>query len=125
MRRFATLMTLLFALSGHLSATRPGGFVVLGPGGGGAMFHPTISPHDPEEALVACDMTGSFITHDGGATWRMFNLRGAVHFFSFDPRLRNVIYAQTNNLWRSQDDGVTARRQSFQVRKSRARSRPS
>ena len=50
------------------------GFV--GPGGGGAMFSPTVSPHDPDFAFVSCDMTGSYITRDGGKSWRMFNLRG-------------------------------------------------
>jgi hypothetical protein len=34
----------------------------VGPGGGGAMFSPTVSPHDPGVALVSCDMTGSYIT---------------------------------------------------------------
>lgn len=89
--------------------TRPGGFTVLGPGGGGAMFHPTISPHDPNTVLVACDMTGSYITHDGGATWRMFNLRGVVRFFAFDPSDRKTIYAATQVLWRSTDGGETWR----------------
>ena len=57
-------------------AERPGNFKIIGPGGGGAMFHPTISPHDSRTALIACDMTGSYITHDGGRSWRTFNLRG-------------------------------------------------
>src|SRR5664279_1681874 len=48
-------------------------FTVVGPGGGGAMFNATISPHDPNEVLIACDMTGSYISHDGGSSWRMFN----------------------------------------------------
>src|SRR5438445_1901204 len=87
------------------SGSRPGDFKVIGPGGGGAMFHPTISPHDPNTVLVSCDMTGSYITHDAGKSWRMFNLRGVVQFFVFDPLNRNVIYAQANGLWRSQDEG--------------------
>ena len=29
---------------------------IIGPGGGGTMTHPTISPHDPNVVLVACDM---------------------------------------------------------------------
>ena len=87
--------------------SRPGDFKIIGPGGGGAMFHPTISPHDPDTVLVSCDMTGSYITHDGGKSWRMFNLRGVVHFFVFDPLNRKVIYAGSNGLWRSQDQGET------------------
>jgi photosystem II stability/assembly factor-like uncharacterized protein len=87
--------------------SRPGEFRIIGPGGGGAMFHPTVSPHDQSTVLVSCDMTGSYITHDGGKSWRMFNLRGVVQFFVFDPVDRKVIYAQSNGLWRSQDEGET------------------
>jgi photosystem II stability/assembly factor-like uncharacterized protein len=87
--------------------SRPGDFKIIGPGGGGAMFHPTISPHDSNTVLVSCDMTGSYITHDGGKSWRMFNLRGVVQFFVFDPLDRKVIYAGSNGLWRSQNQGET------------------
>ena len=86
-------------------ADRPGGFRVIGPGGGGAMFNPTISPHDPNTVLVSCDMTGSYITHDGGRTWRMFNLRGVVNFFVFDPLDPKTMYAHATGLWRSTDGG--------------------
>ena len=88
-------------------AERPGGFRVVGPGGGGAMFNPTISPHDPNTVLISCDMTGSYITHDGGQTWRMFNLRGVVDFFVFDPRDPKIMYAHATALWRSTDAGET------------------
>src|SRR6266480_5572974 len=84
---------------------RPGGFTVIGPGGGGAMFHPTVSPHDPNTVLIACDMTGAYITHDGGRSWRMFNLRGVVSFFVFDPMDPKTMYAQATGLWRSSDGG--------------------
>src|ERR1700730_809865 len=87
--------------------TRPGDFKIIGPGGGGAMFHPAISPHAPSTVLVSCDMTGPYISHDAGKSWRMFNLRGVVRFFVFDPLDRKVIYAQANSLWRSQDSGET------------------
>ena len=86
-------------------ADRPGGFRVIGPGGGGAMFNPTISPHDPNTVLISCDMTGSYITHDGGRTWRMFNLRGVVNFFVFDPLDAKTMYAHATGLWRSTDGG--------------------
>ena len=69
------------------------------------MFNPTISPHDPNTVLISCDMTGSYITHDGGHTWRMFNLRGVVNFFVFDPLDAKTIYAHATGLWRSTDGG--------------------
>jgi hypothetical protein len=86
--------------------SRPGDFKIIGPGGGGAMFHPTVSPHDPNTVLVSCDMTGSYITHDGGKSWRMFNLRGVVQFFVFDPLNRKVIYAGSNGLWIASREGL-------------------
>jgi photosystem II stability/assembly factor-like uncharacterized protein len=80
---------------------------IVGHGGGGAMFHVTINPHDPNEVLLSCDMTGAYISHDGGHRWRMFNLRGTIRFFAFDPVAPHTIYAATNALWRSTDDGTT------------------
>ncbi|NTV36338.1 MAG: hypothetical protein HGA53_05240, partial [Anaerolineaceae bacterium] len=40
------------------------GWRIFGPGGGGAQYIPTIKPDDPDTALVACDMTGVYITHN-------------------------------------------------------------
>jgi photosystem II stability/assembly factor-like uncharacterized protein len=106
-KQYVIAMT-LFAIFLHVPAKAHAvDFTVIGPGGGGAMFHATISPHDPNEAMVACDMTGSYITHDGGRSWRMFNLRGAVHFFAFDPVQPRTLYAGTQALWRSTDDGTS------------------
>ncbi|MBM3747199.1 MAG: hypothetical protein FJW34_15535, partial [Acidobacteria bacterium] len=80
---------------------------IIGPGGGGAQYYPTISPHDPARVLVACDMTGSYVTHDGGDSWRMFNLRGTTRFFAFDPVNPEVMYARGIGVWRSADAGRT------------------
>jgi photosystem II stability/assembly factor-like uncharacterized protein len=101
--RFGVILTLAFSCRGE----RRGNFVVIGPGGGGAMFNPTISPHDLNTVLISCDMTGSYITHDGGRSWRMFNLRGRVKFFAFDPKNSETLYAETIGLWRSQNGGRT------------------
>jgi len=86
---------------------RPGDFRIIGPGGGGAMFHPTVGPHDANTVLLNCDMTGAYITRDAGKSWRMFNLRGVVQFFAFDPKLPRRIYAYATGLWRSDDNGET------------------
>lgn len=78
-----------------------------GYGGGGAMFNPAVSPHDPDYAYVACDMTGSYVTYNRGDSWRMFCLRGPVDFFVFDPVDPDVIYANSIALFRSNDRGNT------------------
>src|SRR5271157_4040042 len=89
------------------SAPRLDAWRILGPGGGGAQFYPAISPLNPNLVLVACDMTGAYISEDAGASWRMFNLREPVKFFAFDPNDAHVIYAGASALWRSTNTGRT------------------
>ncbi|MCD6404470.1 MAG: hypothetical protein J7M19_01430 [Planctomycetes bacterium] len=89
------------------SALRLDDWKVIGPGGGGTQYIPTISPHDTDRVLVRCDMTGSYISNDGGNTWRMFNLGSTTRFFVFDPVDPNVIYAKNVGLFRSTDAGET------------------
>ena len=108
MKKYAAIFAVCaIAISLAAQTPRASEFRVVGPGGGGAMFHPTINPRDANEVLVACDMTGAYISHDGGHSWRIFNLRGTVRFFAFDPLRPRVIYAATRALWRSTDDGET------------------
>ena len=82
-------------------------WTITGYGGGGAMFNPAVSPYDVNYAYVSCDMSQSFVTYNGGESWRMFNLRGMVHFYVFDPLDSNVIYANSIGLFRSTDKGNT------------------
>jgi photosystem II stability/assembly factor-like uncharacterized protein len=82
---------------------------IIGPGGGGTMIAPTISPHDPRVVVEHCDMTGGYITQDGGESWRMFNLRAGIETFAFDPSNPKRIYAGNAALWRSDDTGQTWR----------------
>ena len=78
-----------------------------GPGGGGAMFHPTVSPHNPDNVLVSCDMTGAYVTHNAGAKWTRFNLHSPVRFYVFDPLDSNIVYANSIALYKSTDKGAT------------------
>ena len=93
------------AIARHAAVVASSHFRPVGPGGGGALFFPAISPHDPRRIFVACDMTGSYLSNDAGDSWHMFNLQGRVRFFVFDPRDANVIYAASVGLWRSTNSG--------------------
>jgi photosystem II stability/assembly factor-like uncharacterized protein len=79
----------------------------VGIGGGGAMFNPTVSPHNPNDAFVSCDMGGSYATNNGGNSWRMFNLHGMVQFYVFDPIDSTTVYANSLGLFKSTDKGNT------------------
>jgi len=104
-----SLLTAALLSAAPAAPSRPDGWRIIGPGGGGATMRPTISPHDPRVVLVACDMTGAYLTDNGGESWRMINLGSVVSSFAFDPGDRNVIYAGTAGLWRSADRGRTWR----------------
>lgn len=50
-------------------------FRPVGLGGGGGLFTPSASPHDPSLMFVACDMSGLYRSEDAGHTWRMLDKR--------------------------------------------------
>jgi len=50
-------------------------FEVRGLGGAGGMFVPSVSPYDPNLMLLACDMSGSYRSTDGGKTWALIHYR--------------------------------------------------
>jgi len=112
--RFYLKVALTVSLLGiALAAVEPGPaprfdpWKIIGPGGGGTMIAPTVSPHDPGIVVEHCDMTGAYITLDGARSWRMFNLRGVVETLAFDPRNPRIVYAGNQALWRSEDTGRT------------------
>src|SRR5262249_44021573 len=63
-RRWIALLIVILAFGAPRDPRRQ----IIGPGGGGSMFHPAVSPHDPRTVLVACDMTGNYVTYNGGET---------------------------------------------------------
>lgn len=79
---------------------------VVGPGGGGALLDPAFSPHDSRLLVVSTDMTGCYVSEDGGVSWsgRLFRFPCR---FSFDPRDAKVIYAAAGpaGLYRSANRG--------------------
>jgi photosystem II stability/assembly factor-like uncharacterized protein len=112
------LIFFAFVLITARAAQRHDRWEIIGPGGGGAQFIPAINTGNPKDVFVACDMTGAYLSHDGGNTWRMFNLGGVVVSFVFDPTDARIYYARTSGqhsagrggaLWRSTDAGDTWR----------------
>lgn len=95
--------------SGQITSAEDSTWAIMGFGGGGATFNPVVSPHDPETVLLSCDMTGSYLTTDGGTSWTIFNLRGGVRQYAFDPADPKIMYAlrsgSSSGLFRSMDGG--------------------
>ena len=108
----------LILLAAVFGAVRHDAWEVIGPGGGGAQFFPAINPLNPADVFVACDMTGAYVSRDGGTSWRMFNLGQVAKGFIFDPSDVRTVYTRTAGersdgrggaLWRSTDAGNTWR----------------
>jgi len=71
------------------------------------MFLPTINPLDPENVYLRCDMTGGFVTRNGGQSWSGYQLRSVIQDFEFDPATPNTVYAASTGLYRTTDAGRT------------------
>ena len=82
-------------------------WIPIGPGGGGTIFVPVISPHDKDVMMALCDMTGTFLTKDGGNSWKTLYFKGTTDTYCFDPADPNIIYvgATQSGLWKSVDGG--------------------
>jgi photosystem II stability/assembly factor-like uncharacterized protein len=78
---------------------------VIGPGGGGGMFLPTISPHDQNVAMMHCDMTAAYITRDA-ANWRLLDFWTVPEDCEFDPVDPDVIYAASRGYRYSEGRGM-------------------
>lgn len=77
----------------------------LGPGGGGSTFYPVFSAGNPDFFTVRCDMTGTYITTDGGASYHQANFPNGSSTYAYDPRNDETLYLGTSALFRSDDSG--------------------
>ncbi|MEK7474941.1 MAG: hypothetical protein AAB152_04815 [Candidatus Coatesbacteria bacterium] len=87
-------------------------FLPVGPGGGGALVVPSISPHDPNLLFVASEKGGVFRSGDGGASWNLIDKRqlrdAAAAPMVWHPVYGGWIYASgAGSLRMSKDAGVT------------------
>ncbi len=78
---------------------------VIGPGGGGGIFLPSVNPFDENFVMTHCDMSGAYISYNGGSDWRMFNLWTVPVDFEFDPVNSNTVYTATRGYRYSEDRG--------------------
>jgi len=102
MHKFAVAFGVASLLAPVLFAAPPAGFVSRGIGGGGAMYSPTINPHDSDEMYVGCDMSLQFHTRDRGKTWARIADESVsaiqvlnVNSGAFDPRNPKEFYMAT------------------------------
>ncbi len=93
--RFLAPALASLALAGPVWAEQ-GDWQSVGIGGGGGIFVPASSPHDPDLLFCASDMSGAYRSTDGGRTWRMLNWReissAIVCPVIFHPTDPNVMY---------------------------------
>lgn len=114
----AACVAAALCLMGHAPGAEAAGpsWRPVGLTGGGALYRLSISPHDPQLVAIACDMSGAYLSRDGGRTWRMIHhrqLRGCtVCAAAFDPLDANRILAPSGwgaDLRVSTDGGETFR----------------
>ena len=94
------LVTLLLGGASALGQNKPAAesaWQPLGISGSGTMFFPVLSPADPRCAMVQCDMSNVFLTHDGGMNWQMVptnQVHSNTHCAAaFDPTNPQIIIA--------------------------------
>jgi photosystem II stability/assembly factor-like uncharacterized protein len=78
-------------------------FTPHGPGGGGYMYAPVVSPFHPEDMYLNCDMGGVYRSQNGGKSWKLIpndelvsTVKGRIRFTS-DPKILYAVGRQKNN----------------------------
>jgi len=88
------------------------GWTPTGLSGGGSMFCPTISAADPMLMMTNCDMSGAYISTDGGQFWKMIPYRQLQSNtrvkHGLHPKDVNIMYAaQGDSIKISRNKGET------------------
>lgn len=79
----------------------------LGPGGGGSTFVPVFAPGHADRFIVRCDMTGTYLTTDGGDSYQQVNFPNGSASYAYAPSDPRIIYMGSSVLHRSRDGGIT------------------
>ena len=88
------------------------GWMPVGLSGGGGMFSPSISSADPNLMMINCDMSGAYVSEDGGHWWRMIHYKQHQSYLrcpaAFHPQDPDTILApEWDHLKISHDKGRT------------------
>jgi hypothetical protein len=70
MLKFILFLCMLLVMGNMVFAQFPEVWLPAGMGGGGAVYAPAISPFNPDEAWLSCDMSVVSHTSDFGQHWR-------------------------------------------------------
>ena len=89
----------------EVEANSESDWVRVGPGGGGSTFLPTFSYSSIDYFFIKCDMTGVYLTRDGGNTYAQINNPSGSYSFAFDPRDSETLYVGSKALNKSSDGG--------------------
>ncbi|MFC1479621.1 WD40/YVTN/BNR-like repeat-containing protein [Planctomycetota bacterium] len=91
------LLFIIMAVSLYISAEEKR-FTPVGLGGGGAMYAPSSSIHDPNLMFVSCDMGGFYRSENSGKSWDMVDFRqtrsSTVCRPVFHPINPNVVFVK-------------------------------
>ncbi len=81
---------------------QPANFTPHGSGGGGYMYAPSISPHNPNLIYLNCDMAGVYYTENGGSSWtlkdnqQLTSMTKSKMQFTSDPAIMYTIQRSLN-----------------------------
>ncbi len=73
MKKLIVLLALASCLASASQAADK--WTVMGLGGAGGMYTPTLSPFDAKMMFISCDMSGSYRSVDGGRTWELIHYK--------------------------------------------------